>query len=400
MDRKQYNPLEKFQMVDTANEGKLVYNFSPGPCILPRAVLDKAQESIVDYKGTGQSVMEMSHRSPAFINISEGGKDEIRKFLEVPDTHTIMFNQGGATSVYTAAVKNLLGLKPAKKAMYVTTGLWSEQCIAEARKHIPPENLIEVTNTKGSNYTQLTDPRTWKVDNEASYLHVCVNETVHGFEINEDNFPWSAFPDDMVVVGDMSSNIGSCKVNWKRYDVVYAGVQKNLGPTGATVIICRKDLLGKALSDVPILNDWATFEKSPGTYYNTPPVWCIYVTALNISYMNQLGGIEFFDRMADVKSQMVYAVIDKSNGYYVNKTATKFRSRMNINFRIEGNRSLEAKLMEEAAKVKVVNIKGHFTNPGIRISIYNAMPVQGVITLCKLLDDFRKANPCDILARM
>lgn len=148
-----------------------------------------------------------------------------------------------------------------------------------------------------------------------------------------------------MVVGDMSSDIGSTKINWKRYDVVYAGVQKNLGPTGATVIIVNKSLLGKAEKDVPILNDWATFEKSPGTYYNTPPVWCIYLTALNVSYMNQMGGIEYYERMAEVKSKMLYDLLDKSDGYYVNRTDHKFRSKMNVNFRIEGDRSLEKKLI-------------------------------------------------------
>ena len=217
-------PLEKFENNNEADEGKLVYNFSPGPCILPRAVLDKAGEGIVNYKNSGQSVMEMSHRSPMFIEISDGGKEEIRKFLDVPETHTIMFNQGGATSIYTAVVKNLIGLKPAKKAMYLTTGLWSEQCLSEARKHIPADKLIEVTNTKGSNYTRLTDPNTWNIDKEASYLHMCANETVHGFEITDTNFPWEKIPKDMVVVGDMSSNIGSFKINWDRFDVVYAGV--------------------------------------------------------------------------------------------------------------------------------------------------------------------------------
>lgn len=154
MDSKKLTlPLEKFEMSTDAMEGKLTYNFSPGPCILPRAVLDKAADAVVDYKGSGQSIMELSHRSKWFLDVSEGGKDELRKFLNVPDTHTIMFNQGGATSCYTGIVKNLLGLKPQKKAMYLTTGLWSEQCLAEARKHIPPQNLIEVTNTKESNYT-------------------------------------------------------------------------------------------------------------------------------------------------------------------------------------------------------------------------------------------------------
>ena len=197
----------------------------------------------------------------------------------------------------------------------------------------------------------------------------------------------------MVIVGDMSSNIGSRPINWDRYDVVYGGVQKNLGPTGAYVCICRKSLLGKAEKDVPILNDWLTFENSPGTYYNTPPVWCIYVTALNISYMNQMGGIDYYERMAITKSRMLYELIDKSNGYYVNRTDPKFRSRMNVNFRIEGDRTLEKKMISEATKYKIININGHPTNPGIRISMYNAMPLNGVVELCKFMDHFRLANP-------
>ena len=190
--------------------------------------------------------------------------------------------------------------------MFLTTGLWSAQCIKEARKFIPPENLIEVTNLSASNYTQLTDPRTWKIDNEASFIHICVNETVHGFEITDDNFPWHLIPKEVCVVGDMSSNIGTRKINWDRFDVVYAGVQKNMGPTGATIIIANKKVLGKADADVPIMCDWDTFEKSPGTYYNTPPCWCIYVTGLNVSYMNQRGGLAVYDREADIKSQMLY----------------------------------------------------------------------------------------------
>lgn len=289
--------------------------------------------------------------------------------------------------------KNLIGLKPARKAMFLTTGLWSSQCIREARKFIPDDKLIEVTNLSASNYTELTDPATWKIDNEASFLHVCINETVHGFEITEENFPWHLFPKDICVVGDMSSNIATRKINWNRFDVVYAGVQKNMGPTGATIIIANKKVLGKADADVPIMCDWTTFEKSPGSYYNTPPCWCIYVTGLNASFMNQRGGLSVYDREADIKSQMLYSLIDKSGNYYVNRTATAFRSRINVNFRIEGNRALEKKLIAEAAKYKIINIAGHYTNPGIRISMYNAMPIAGVVTLCNFLEKFQKENP-------
>ena len=187
---------------------------------------------------------------------------------------------------YTAVIKNLIGLKPQKKAMYLTTGLWSHQCITEARKHYSAQNIIEVANSKDSNYTKLPDPSTWNIDPEASFLHVCVNETVHGFELTEENFPWHKFPKDLPVVGDMSSNLATRDINWNRFSVIYAGAQKNMGPTGVTIIIVKKSLLGAKAADTPIMCDWEAFERSPGSYYNTPPVWAIYVTALNASYMN------------------------------------------------------------------------------------------------------------------
>lgn len=178
---------------------------------------------MINYRGTGQSVLEMGHRKPEYTNIYKMCQNELRKFLNIPDDYVIQINQGGATNQYTAVYKNLIGLKPHRKAMYLTTGMWSKQCITEVRKFIPLEKLIEVTNTSDSNHSQMTDPSTWKIDPEASYLHVCSNETVHGFEITEENFPWYLFPKDMVIVGDMSSNIGTRKINWNRFSVVYAG---------------------------------------------------------------------------------------------------------------------------------------------------------------------------------
>ena len=173
-----------------------------------------------------------------------------------------------------------------------------------------------------------------------------------------------------------------------------------MGPTGSTIIIVKKSLLGKADRDVPILCDWTTFEKSPGTYYNTPPVWTIYMTGLNVSYCNQKGGLKFYDEEANIKSSMLYSLLDNSNGYFVNRTDKKFRSRINVNFRIEGNRALEAKLIKEAAAVKIINIAGHPSNPGIRVSMYNAMPVYGVVHLCHFLQRFMKENPLKTEAKM
>ena len=173
-----------------------------------------------------------------------------------------------------------------------------------------------------------------------------------------------------------------------------------MGPTGCTVIIVKKSLLGKADKDVPIMCDWNKFEQSAGTYYNTPPCWTIYMTGMNVSYMNQKGGLKFYDTEADIKSAMLYSLLDNSDGYYVNRTQKEFRSRINVNFRIEGNRALEAKLIKEAVAFKIINIAGHPTNPGIRISMYNAMPIDGVVTLCHFLRKFMKENPIKSAAKM
>ena len=236
---------------------------------------------------------------------------------------------------YTAVVKNLIGLKPQRKAMYFTTGLWSAQCITEARKFIAPGNLIEVVNNSQSVYTKnATDPSTWQIDPEASYMHICCNETVHGFEFDEQNFPWDKVPKDMVVVGDMSSNIGTRPINWDHFDVIYAGAQKNMGPSGAAIIIVKESLLGKKDKDVPIMGDWQAFENAAGTYYNTPPCWAIYVTGLNVSYMNQMGGITHYESLAIQRSNMIYSVIDSSNGFYHCKVDKRYRSRVNAVFRI------------------------------------------------------------------
>ena len=385
--------LQKFNIDTTGKEGTIIYNFSPGPCVLPRAVLDEAAANMVDYKGTGQSVLELSHFKPYWRHIDTMGKAELRKFLKVPDEFVIMFAQGGATMQYTSFCKNLIGLRPARKAMYVTTGLWSSQCWTEAQKFIPADKLIEVTNTKESNYTKLTDPKTWNIDPEASYIHICMNETVNGFEFTEENFPWHLIPKDVCVIGDMSSNIGTREINWDRFGVIYGGAQKNLGPAGNTVIIVRKSLLGHAEPDVPVLCDWKGHEEAPGKYYNTPAIFPVYVTGLNCSYMNQAGGLSLYDREADIKSGMLYKLIDNSNGYYVNYTEKAYRSRMNCNFRIPHNLALEAKFIKEAEEDKILNIAGHAKNPGIRISMYNAMPVAGCLHLMSFMERFMRENP-------
>ena len=232
--------------------------------------------------------MEMSHRSPEFVSISEKAKKDLRDFLEITQNFKIFFFQGGATMQYSAIVKNLL--QPGKQACYLTTGLWSEQCINDGKKMLDP---IEVATGAESNFTHISDPSEWKIDHSSSYFHYCQNETVHGFQFQETGE--AAFPHELVegmtVVCDMSSDIGSRKIDWENFGVVYAGAQKNLGAAGVTVVIIREDLIGHQAADTPFILDWSLFDKSPASYFNTPATYSVYVTGLNIAHMVKNGGL-------------------------------------------------------------------------------------------------------------
>lgn len=235
-------------------DNRTVYNFCAGPCVLPRAVLDVAQKEMLDYRNTGQSVLELSHRQDAFRYLNIMTKREIKKFLQVPDNFVIMMQQGGATMQYTAIVKNLIGLKPYRKAMHLKTGMWSNQCSKELGKYC--NTVLVADNIADNNCTRMVPYDKWKIDEQASFFNFCANETVDGFEIDFDNFPWHKIPKDMPVCADMSSNIGTNKIPWDKMGVVYAGAQKNLGTAGCTVVIVRKDLMGHKDADTPILCDW------------------------------------------------------------------------------------------------------------------------------------------------
>jgi len=345
-----------------------------------------------DYRNTGQSVMELSHRQDAFRHLNIMCKREIKKFLQVPDNFTIMLQQGGATMQYTAIVKNLIGLKPFKKAMHLKTGMWSNQCFAELKKY---SEVITVADTITANdCTAMVPHDQWKIDPEASFFSYCSNETVNGFEIPWETFPWHLIPKDCPVCVDMSSNIGTNHIPWDKVGVIYAGAQKNLGTAGCTVIIVRNDLMGKAAADTPILCDWETFENSPDKCYNTPCVWAIYVTGLNVSYMNQQGGLEHYIQLAKQRSSMIWSFIDSSNGFYKTKiTDSHYRSHVNICFRIQnGDKEIEAQFIKEAKNCGIVQITGHYFNPGIRISMYNSQPMGGVVYLISFMRQFMQQH--------
>lgn len=287
----------------------------------------------------------------------------------------------------------------------MTTGLWSNQCLTEAKKMLPADNQpVELACSRACNYQKLIKPSQWrKIDPNASFVHYCQNETVHGYQfqdgVDEDestHFPFHLVPEGVPVVCDMSSDIGSRKIDFSKYGVIYAGAQKNLGTAGCTVVIIREDLIGNQAKDTPFLLDWNLFDKSPNGYFNTPACYPIYVTGLNIAHMIENGGLGTYEKLAEDRSQMLYDMIDGSNGFYTNPIDRKFRSAINVPFRINPNgedattyTSLELKFLENAAELGLVQLKGHSSNPGIRVSMYNAMAVEGVKKLIELMKEFQ-----------
>jgi phosphoserine aminotransferase len=290
---------------------------------------------------------------------------------------------------YTAIVKNLIGLKPSRVANLMLTGQWSLQNYHEMRKFCKV-NLV-VDNLTANDCTSCVPPSEWKVDPAASFFYFCANETVNGFEFDLEEFPWHLIPKDMPVVSDWSSCIGTKPVPWDKFAMVFMGAQKNLGPAGCTVMVIREDLFGHADKDVPILCDWKTFEESPDTYYNTPAIFPMYVTGLNVAFMNQKGGVPYYEAKARQKAAILWNCIDSSRGFYHSKLSDKrFRSRINVIFRVkQGDKQLEELFVSEAAKAGIVQIRAHVANPGIRISMYNAMPVEGVSYLADFMRHFQ-----------
>ena len=283
---------------------------------------------------------------------------------------------------------NLFGDEEGPKANYLTTGTWTQGAIGEAKKY---GNINEVANNKELKYTTVADPADWKIEADAKYFHYCDNETIQGFEFNE--FPFEKVPEGQVLVCDMSSNFCSKKIDWSKYGVVYAGAQKNVGPAGICITVVRNDLIGKERKDTPMLCNWGTFSKAANTFHNTPACWPIYVCGLNIAYMLEKGGIPAMSEAREKRSATLYKFIDESDGYYKNTVIPKYRSRMNIPFRICENDELEAKFIKEAAEIGLIELKGHRSVGGCRASLYNAMTQEGVDALVAFMGKFKAENP-------
>ena len=353
-----------------------VYNFSAGPAMLPEAVLKQAREEMLDWQGTGMSVMEMSHRGKEYMSIAEKAKQDFIDVLSIPDTHEVLFLQGGASSQFAMVPLNLLAGKIT--ADYINTGAWSKKAIAEAKRFC---DVNVAASSEEQKFTTVPAQDSWNLSADAAYLHYTPNETIGGVE-----FPF--IPDVKVpLVADMSSTILSRPIDVSKFAVIYAGAQKNIGPAGLTMVIVQKDLIGHASDKVPSMFDYSVHAKSD-SMNNTPPTYAWYLAGLVFAWLKEQGGLI---RMAEVnkrKAAKLYTAIDASD-FYANPVDVACRSWMNVPFTL-ANAELDAKFLEEAKKENLTTLKGHRSVGGMRASIYNAMPEAGVEALVTFMQDFEK----------
>ena len=356
-----------------------VYNFSAGPSMLPLPVLERAGSEITNYRGSGMSVMEMSHRSKVFLQIFQETQDKLRRIMRVPEGYKILFLQTGASGQFSMIPLNLIG--KTGKADYAVTGNFSNLAYKEACK-FGQINLAASSEDRNHSYIPAQDQL--KLDPQASYFYYCANNTIYGTE-------WSYVPEtgDVPLVCDMSSDILSMPVDVSKYGIIYAGAQKNMAPAGLTVVIIREDLAGHELPYTPLMMNYKTMIDKD-SMYNTPPCWCIYMLGLNLDWVEEQGGVEGMEKLKKLRSSMLYDTIDNSRLFHCHAEPGS-RSGMNVTFRT-GNEELDAKFIAEATQAGFVNLKGHRKTGGMRASIYNAMPVEGVEKLCDFIRAFDKNN--------
>jgi phosphoserine aminotransferase len=350
-----------------------VYNFSPGPAVLPQEVLEQAREEMLDWHGTGMSVMEMSHRGKAFVSIAQQAEADLRELLNVPANYKVLFLQGGATAQFAGIPMNLA--TPDSVVDYVNTGAWSKKAIGEAKHYAK----VNVAADAGAPYTSIPDVAGWKVTPDAAYLHYTPNETIGGVEFH-------FVPDVKVpLVADMSSTILSRPVDVTKFGLIYAGAQKNIGPAGLTIVIVRDDLIGKARPGTPMFMDFAAMAKD-GSMLNTPPTYAWYMAGLVFQWLKKQGGLKGMGEINRAKAELLYNAIDGSD-FYRNPVAKNARSWMNVPFTL-ANPELDKTFTTAAKAAGLVTLEGHRSVGGMRASIYNAMPLAGVQALVDFMKHF------------
>lgn len=358
---------------------KRVYNFNPGPAVLPVEVLQEAQSELLDFKGTGMSVMEISHRSKEFEAVIQAAEADLRELLGIPSNYKVMFLQGGATLQFAMLAMNL---RPnGASADYIVTGSWSKIALKEAKK-LGAARAAANTEADGFNGY----PASLDLDPKAAYLHFTSNETIHGVEFFNEPSP----PDGVPLICDTSSDFVSRPIDVSKYAMLYAGAQKNAGPAGVTVVILRDDMLDRVPENLPVMLDYKTLATS-GSLHNTPPAFAIYMVGLVFKWAKKVGGLAAIEKTNRTKADLVYKAIDESGGFYRGHAKPEARSLMNVPFRLPSE-DLEDAFAKEAKSAGLIGLKGHRSVGGMRASIYNAMTVEGAQELVKFMRDFQKKN--------
>lgn len=356
-----------------------VYNFSAGPSAFPESVLQQAQQEMLEWRDSGMSVMEMSHRGKHFSIIAEALESDLRELLAIPANYKVLFLQGGASAQFSLIPQNLLNGK--SKASYIKTGAWSEKAISDAQVYCD----VQVSaSSEGSKFTTIPDSAGWQIDEQSAYLHYTSNETIHGVEFSD-------VPDSkgLPLVCDMSSNILSRSIDVSRYGLIYSGAQKNMGPAGVTIVIVRDDLLGHAPKTVPPVFNYAEQAKN-GSMLNTPATYNWYLTGLVLQWLKAQGGVAVIEQRNIAKAAKLYQAIDQSS-LYRNLVDQKYRSRMNVPF-ILTNTELDKAFIAASEANGLHELKGHRLLGGMRASIYNAMPEAGVQALIDFMAEFERTH--------
>ena len=357
-----------------------VFNFSAGPSMLPLPVLEKAASELVCYGESGMSVMEMSHRSPDYEAIIKKAEADLRKIMQIPDNYKVLFMQGGASTQFACVPMNLI--KKTGKADYIVSGQFSGKAFKEAQKY---GDVVCVATTKEDNFDHVPVVTKDMIRPDASYVHMCFNNTIYGTK-----FDYIPDTGDIPLVADMSSCIISEPVDISKFGVIYAGAQKNMAPAGVTLVIVREDLLGDVLDYTPDMLNWQLMADND-SMYNTPPCYAIYVAGLVYEWIESIGGLEKMKEMNEKKANLLYDYLD-SQDYYIAPVKKNSRSMMNVTF-VTGDADLDKKFASEAGKAGLKNLKGHRSVGGMRASIYNAMPYEGVEKLVEFMKEFAKNNP-------
>jgi phosphoserine aminotransferase len=361
---------------------KRAFNFNAGPAALPLSVLERIREELLDWRGTGMSVMEMSHRSPEFEGIAARAEEGLRRHLAIPDDYAVLFLQGGGSMQFSMVPMNLC--LPGKPVDLLHTGSWTAKALGELKKGVL-HNVV--ASTEAQKFTRVPRNDEIKLSPESSYVYMCTNNTIEGTQ-------WHSVPEigSAPLVADMSSDIASRPIDVKKFGLIFAGAQKNLGPSGVTVVVVRKDLAERADKNLPTLLQYRTHIKERSLYH-TPPTFAVYIVGLVMEWIEAEGGVTGIEKRNEAKAKRLYDTIDSSGGYYSCPVEKASRSRMNVVFRVAGDdEAIEKKFAKEAEAAGIVGTPGHRSVGGMRVSLYNAVPPEAVQALVSFMREFQRIN--------